>query len=54
MIKQLPIESWTPEDDGTIICFECEVSFDRTDIYGDPRWSDPLCLDCYETKKYER
>ena len=45
---------WTPNEDGDIICVDCDEAFEKQDIYGDPQWSDPRCLDCYETHRYER
>ena len=45
---------WTPNADGDIVCVDCEEAFEKQDIYGDPEWSDPRCLDCYETHRYER
>jgi hypothetical protein len=40
--------------DGAIICFDCEENFPKEAIFGDPRWSDPRCGDCYDSHKYGR
>ena len=45
---------WTPNADGDIVCVDCEEAFEKQDILGDPQWSDPRCLDCYEAHRYER
>ena len=45
---------WEPEQDGTIICTDCEVNYVKEEIFGDPEWSDPRCLDCFESNKYGR
>lgn len=49
-----PKNPWTPEEDGTIICVDCDENYEADKIYGDKQWSDPRCLDCYESNKYGR
>lgn len=45
-------DPWAPTEDGYIMCVDCDEEFEKQDICGDPQWSDPRCLDCYETHKY--
>jgi len=47
-------EEYKVETDGTIVCFDCEENFPKEAIFGDPRWSDPRCGDCYDSHKYGR
>jgi hypothetical protein len=45
---------WTPTAEGYITCVDCDEEYEKQDIYGDPEWSEPRCLDCYEAHRYER
>jgi len=47
-------DPWTPQEDGTIICVDCEANYVKEEIFGDPQWSDPRCGDCYDSHKYGR
>lgn len=49
-----PLDPWTPKEDGTIICVDCEANYVKEEIFGDPQWSDPRCGDCYDSHKYGR
>lgn len=54
LVNQLSYREFKVEIDGTIICFDCEENFPKEGIYGDARFSDPRCGDCYDSHKYER
>lgn len=49
-----PDDPWALTKDGYIVCVDCDEEYEKQDIYGDPQWSDPRCLDCYESHRYER
>ena len=50
----IEVDPWAPDADGNIVCADCEEAFEKQDIVGDSSWSEPRCLDCYESHRYRR
>lgn len=45
---------WVLTTDGNYTCADCDTEVTPNETYGNREYSEPRCLDCYETNRYNR